>query len=220
MSSVTFSAVSQQPGIPPTGKCQQCGATDKKLSRCAQCHIEQYCSRDCQRAAWPKHKLVCQVNSKEQNPNAGDISEVAKWCGKKFGELRGVRTIDKGIRILSHTGGFAVFLPKEVWRPLDYQVTISFPEIKDTSCWIADRESAFVKVDITRSELEGSDKEYASENLEVALNKVEEFVRNNFLDNRQAYPDSSYFTHGSFKDNPDMPRPFRVRLGGDFHYKF
>lgn len=59
MASAASSATYQQVSSLPVSQCQQCGTTDKKLSRCAQCHIEQYCSHDCQRAAWPKHKLVC-----------------------------------------------------------------------------------------------------------------------------------------------------------------
>lgn len=220
MTPVDSSVAIHQTSSLPEGKCQQCGATDKKLSRCAQCHIVEYCSRDCQRAAWSKHKLVCHVNPKKQDPVASDIKEVEAWSGKKFGELRGFRIIDKGVGILSHTGGFAIFLPEEVWRPLDFQVGISFPENEESSCWIAKKKSAFLKVDITPSELEGSYKDYASANLEIALNKVESFVRKNIFHNPQAYPDSTYFTHGSFKDNPDMPRPFRFRLGGNFRFQF
>jgi len=44
--------------------CHQCGPTDKKLSRCARCHLALYCSVDCQRAAWPTHKPVCLIQEK------------------------------------------------------------------------------------------------------------------------------------------------------------
>ncbi|TFK48401.1 hypothetical protein OE88DRAFT_1727698 [Heliocybe sulcata] len=30
-----------------------------KLSRCTRCQIALYCSRDCLRGDWPKHKLAC-----------------------------------------------------------------------------------------------------------------------------------------------------------------
>ena len=40
-------------------KCEQCESTDKKLSRCARCHIVMYCGLECQKAHWPTHKLVC-----------------------------------------------------------------------------------------------------------------------------------------------------------------
>ncbi len=149
----------------------------------------------------------------------GDIQDVAKWTGKRFGTLRGVRVIEQDIRILSHSGGFAVFLPNKMWRRLDHQVPLNSADQEDSACWIADKDFAFLKVDIDSTIAQGSDKEYVSENLEVALNKIHEFVRKNFFENKQAYPDSEYFSYGSFLDKPNMPRPFRLRLGGDFHYQ-
>lgn len=150
----------------------------------------------------------------------GPIQEVAGWTGKKFGDLRGVRVVAEGIRILSHTGGFAVFLPPKIWRELDFQVPISFPENNEASCWIADKNFVFLKIDTIASELEGSTRDYISDDLEVALNKIESFVNENFFEDRRARPDSNYFTHGSFEDYPDMPRPIRFRLGGNFYYRF
>lgn len=38
--------------------CAACGVQDSK-SKCGKCQREPYCSVDCQRAAWSKHKLVC-----------------------------------------------------------------------------------------------------------------------------------------------------------------
>ena len=149
-----------------------------------------------------------------------NIQDIAAWTGRKFGEFRGYRTLQNNIRILSHTGGFAVFLPPEIWRPLDQQVSISFPEKPKSSCWIADKNFAYVKIDTDPSALQGSDKDYVAENTEVALNKIESFVRKNFFKNSQARPDSGYFTHGSFADEPNSARPFRLRLGGNFRYQF
>jgi hypothetical protein len=197
--------------------CNQCGATDKKLSVCGRCHIERYCSQTCQAAAWPAHKKVC-AQPKQTAPE--NIRDVAVWSGKKFGELRGHRTIEKNIRILSHTGGFAIFLPPDLWRRLDFQVPLVFPENEDAECWIAGKGFALVKFDVDLSALDEEVKEYASADPATALNKIEGFAKKNFFENRQAYPDSSYFTHGSFKDNPNMPRPFRMRFGGNFQYQF
>ena len=44
--------------------CAVCGLGSSKdgggaLPRCGRCEVEPYCSSDCQRQAWPKHKLVC-----------------------------------------------------------------------------------------------------------------------------------------------------------------
>jgi hypothetical protein len=44
--------------IDPT-RCLSCGAEKKDLQTCSQCKIARFCHRDCQRAVWPKHKLIC-----------------------------------------------------------------------------------------------------------------------------------------------------------------
>lgn len=48
--------------------CYFCGKHDeeeRKNKRCARCHLVRYCSRDCQLANWPAHKLFCNDNKKE-----------------------------------------------------------------------------------------------------------------------------------------------------------
>ena len=46
---------------PPTKKCLNCGICKKSafLKRCAACHIAIYCSKECQRDDWKRHKLDC-----------------------------------------------------------------------------------------------------------------------------------------------------------------
>ncbi|KAI9906103.1 hypothetical protein PsorP6_014258 [Peronosclerospora sorghi] len=39
--------------------CDQCHAPCEKLSRCAKCRDAEYCSRECQKAAWSLHKRLC-----------------------------------------------------------------------------------------------------------------------------------------------------------------
>src|SRR5690349_13733655 len=39
--------------------CAHCGAA--ALKRCSSCRLDWYCGRDCQVAAWPKHKTMCQM---------------------------------------------------------------------------------------------------------------------------------------------------------------
>uniref|UniRef100_M4BLU9 MYND-type domain-containing protein n=1 Tax=Hyaloperonospora arabidopsidis (strain Emoy2) TaxID=559515 RepID=M4BLU9_HYAAE len=39
--------------------CDQCHTPRDKLSRCARCRDAEYCSRDCQQAAWNLHKRLC-----------------------------------------------------------------------------------------------------------------------------------------------------------------
>lgn len=38
-------------------KCRRCGVAGNKV--CASCGVEKYCSSECQRAAWHKHRHVC-----------------------------------------------------------------------------------------------------------------------------------------------------------------
>ena len=40
-------------------KCLSCGTAAVTLQTCGGCKKARFCDRDCQRAAWPKHKLVC-----------------------------------------------------------------------------------------------------------------------------------------------------------------
>lgn len=57
-------AVTPSTFIPFTPKeCRQCGATDKKLLKCARCHFERYCSSACQKKDWPRHKQLCRKSS-------------------------------------------------------------------------------------------------------------------------------------------------------------
>ncbi|KZO91875.1 hypothetical protein CALVIDRAFT_567893 [Calocera viscosa TUFC12733] len=46
--------------------CRYCGKTkeEAKLQLCAGCGLHRYCSKDCQRKAWPKHKEMCQQNQR------------------------------------------------------------------------------------------------------------------------------------------------------------
>ncbi|CAH0518904.1 unnamed protein product [Peronospora belbahrii] len=39
--------------------CDECHTPSNKLSRCAKCRDAEYCSRDCQKAAWRLHKRLC-----------------------------------------------------------------------------------------------------------------------------------------------------------------
>ena len=47
-------------GDPPS--CAICGATEK-LQACGGCHFVYYCSRECQKSDWKKHKKVCVASS-------------------------------------------------------------------------------------------------------------------------------------------------------------
>lgn len=170
--------------------CNQCGKTDEKVKRCVKCHIASYCGVDCQKSAWPEHKKVCS--------EARDMSKVTAWAGglfKPFGQFRGFRVIAQDIRIVSYVHGFAVFLPKEVWHPLDRQVILSFPEKDDASCWIAGKEFAFLKVDLNIALLNGPDKDYVAGDVNVALDKIERQAVKNFLENKNAIAEDKLYSH-------------------------
>ncbi|KAK7677857.1 hypothetical protein QCA50_019169 [Cerrena zonata] len=44
-------------------KCELCQKTDGSLKLCARCHLVRYCSRECQRSDWAKHKITCRAFS-------------------------------------------------------------------------------------------------------------------------------------------------------------
>lgn len=39
--------------------CSACGSREKKVHRCSRCRSARYCSKECQRADWAKHKTEC-----------------------------------------------------------------------------------------------------------------------------------------------------------------
>ena len=39
--------------------CAECGAVDTRMKKCGGCMTVSYCSRECQRRAWPNHKTIC-----------------------------------------------------------------------------------------------------------------------------------------------------------------
>jgi len=153
-----------------------------------------------------------------------DMKAISEWTdGKNFGMYKGHRTLENGINILSHTGGFAVFFPPEIFHKFDYTVPISRPKTTEGECWIAGKGFGFVKVDVTLEQLKTDEhKKYIADDPKAALDKIEEFVNKNFRDARGLYPDSesTYFTHGSVISNPNMMRPFRFRMGGDYNITF
>jgi len=60
--------------MPKTGKCHNCDKQIERalLSLCSRCMISQYCSRECQVAAWPEHEGNCDEyvrNREEQTKN-------------------------------------------------------------------------------------------------------------------------------------------------------
>ena len=54
------------PDEPAAESCTQCGGAAKNLKACSACMSVAYCSRDCQKAAWPAHKQVCSALKHER----------------------------------------------------------------------------------------------------------------------------------------------------------
>ena len=44
-----------------TARCAACAGSPGKLRVCTGCKFARYCTRECQRAGWPLHKLVCKM---------------------------------------------------------------------------------------------------------------------------------------------------------------
>lgn len=58
----------------PTSSCATCqktGSSSQPLKKCAKCHETTYCSRDCQKADWKRHKKDC---ARLASANAADNS--------------------------------------------------------------------------------------------------------------------------------------------------
>ncbi len=50
----------------PANQCTTCNSTDQKLMLCSRCHFAKYCSIECQRKDWPKHKETCDISKKQK----------------------------------------------------------------------------------------------------------------------------------------------------------
>ncbi|RDX52872.1 hypothetical protein OH76DRAFT_1344360 [Lentinus brumalis] len=50
------------PIVPPElRKCEWCSKSSRELRRCAACNSALYCNRECQKAAWKRHKTTCKA---------------------------------------------------------------------------------------------------------------------------------------------------------------
>lgn len=44
---------------PPSDACRRCGTMEQRLKKCMSCRSVRYCSKECQRADWERHKMEC-----------------------------------------------------------------------------------------------------------------------------------------------------------------
>jgi len=64
-------------------RCDHCGQTIQRLRRCAACRRAFFCGRDCQRAAWPRHREVCGIrNSVADNASNTSPRSASKGEGR------------------------------------------------------------------------------------------------------------------------------------------
>lgn len=61
-------------------KCNNCSSLPErdgpKLLLCAVCKVARYCSRDCQKADWKEHKIVCKVYARDPSIKAVDFYQI------------------------------------------------------------------------------------------------------------------------------------------------
>ncbi|VBB18118.1 hypothetical protein YASMINEVIRUS_581 [Yasminevirus sp. GU-2018] len=142
---------------------------------------------------------------------------------KKYAKILKVGITKGGCRIVLSDDGFTILFPENVWHKFDVQLNDRLT-IVERDCWACDTTYTFVKVLFDKNEVIDEFNQYLldyiSDNLDKRMNAVVNFLNKNFIDNPRAYPDSEYFTIGSYLKNPQMPRPFRMRLGGNFRVSF
>ena len=66
----------------PIASCDHCGKSDN-LFKCSSCKLAQYCDRNCQRANWPKHKVICKRNITVSNNKSSKVQVEAAPTGMK-----------------------------------------------------------------------------------------------------------------------------------------
>jgi len=67
----------------PTSLCGNCGKTDEKLQKCAKCHFQKYCGKECQDAHWPEHKKVCSALGKKEKVWNSIQEQTTSWLERK-----------------------------------------------------------------------------------------------------------------------------------------
>eukprot|EP01126_Amoeba_proteus_P011378 TRINITY_DN14583_c0_g1_i1.p1 TRINITY_DN14583_c0_g1~~TRINITY_DN14583_c0_g1_i1.p1 ORF type:complete len:226 (-),score=34.10 TRINITY_DN14583_c0_g1_i1:103-780(-) len=64
--------------------CHTCGRSDQPLRKCTTCKSVQYCSQNCQKLDWLKHKTICTQRS-AQSPSNNDVQEEPRSLWERVG---------------------------------------------------------------------------------------------------------------------------------------
>lgn len=68
--------------------CDGCQQDNSQLFRCSRCHRVVYCSKDCQRTAWPSHKQAC--NAQQAGAGVAQATQMAILLDEGF-ELKAIQ---------------------------------------------------------------------------------------------------------------------------------
>ena len=63
--------------------CQGCQREKSQAFYCSRCHSAAYCSKDCQRAAWPDHKQICAAPANASS-RPGSTTQLGVLLGEAF----------------------------------------------------------------------------------------------------------------------------------------
>jgi len=93
-------------------RCDACGkVTSAALQRCSRCHKATYCNRDCQKAHWAKHKLVCHPPNNKRFATAAPQSKDFPSPLNCFEFVKSSEDLHENILILLHGLGMISFIP-------------------------------------------------------------------------------------------------------------
>lgn len=151
---------------------------------------------------------------------SNECQELSKCLEKKYGKILKTSITSEGCRVIVSDDGFTILFPASVWHKFDVQVN-DYLVIVERECWACDTSYTFVKIIVNKADIDDPQMlVYCDDDVMKRLNAVIGFLNKNFINNTQAYPDSEYFTIGSYLKNSNTPRPFRMRLGGRFRISF
>lgn len=142
------------------------------------------------------------------------MDEVSRWTGGKiFGTYRDHKVLKNDIRILLHSGGFAIFFPPDIFHAFDKTVPMWLADNTSDECWIAGPGFGYQKIDVNPNQI--TDKkafDYINEDTKIAFAKVENYIEENFIHAQGLFPDAKYNSIGAQIDGFSSEVDTRIRL--------